>query len=93
MNIATQSVEALSPEAFAALESGPFPCAPRYGREDSTFSDPSRAQTDRRAMRLCQKKQSLPLLQREFLDGGTLVLFPVLVPSHACKEGNPPKHN
>jgi len=40
MNIAIHKVEALSPEAFAALASGPFPCAPRYGRELVFISDP-----------------------------------------------------
>ena len=68
MSIATQSVEALSPEAFATLASSPFPCAPRYGREVLCISDPLKRRPRGGQCAPAKHSRNLSLLQREFLD-------------------------
>jgi len=73
MNASIHNVEALSPEAFTSLARSPFPCAPGYGREFLSLSDPLKPQTVRYG---CARMLDVTLLQREFLDSSTLVLLP-----------------
>ncbi len=69
MSIATQRVEALSPEAFASPKRSRFPCAPRY-RRNSVPPDGRGPQAARHACALL----------RDF----TLTSFPVSWPTRSC---------
>lgn len=71
MNTATHKVEALSPEAFASLARGSFPCAPRYGRAVLLFSDQGLPPS---VGRVCALLRDLTLQALAFLDHALMLL-------------------
>jgi hypothetical protein len=73
MKTALHRVAALSPEAFASLARGPFPCVPRYGREMMLFSHQGLLPSVRR---VCALLRDVTLQALEFFDKFTLVLLP-----------------